>query len=64
MEIATVQRHPPRPMRLIASDDGGSRDPGYPCATVLADGLVLAVCYLNQHEGTRSIAGTLLDPEG
>lgn len=47
---------------VILRDDGGSGDLGYPWATVLPDGRVLAVYYFNIAQGTRHIAGTLLDP--
>jgi hypothetical protein len=48
---------------IVLRDDGGTADLGYPWATVLPDGRVLAVYYFNTGpETTRFIAGTLLDP--
>jgi sialidase-1 len=45
---------------IILRDDGGSRDLGYPWATMMADGRVLVTYYLNKDNGTRHIAGTIL----
>ncbi len=45
---------------IVLRDDGGSGDLGYPWATMLPDGRILAVYYFNQENGTRHIAGTIL----
>ena len=45
---------------VVLRDDGGSGDLGYPWATVLPDGRILAVYYFNKANGTRHIAGTIL----
>jgi len=47
---------------IVLRDDGGSGDLGYPWVTLLPDGRVLAVYYLNIAKGPRHIAGTLLSP--
>lgn len=49
---------------IVLRDDGGSGDLGYPWATLLPDGRILAVYYLNTGGGTRHIAGTILEIEG
>ena len=49
---------------IVLRDDGGSGDLGYPWASVLPDGRVLAVYYFNVATGTRHIAGTFLAPNG
>jgi len=48
---------------IVLRDDGGSTDLGYPWLAQLPDGRVLAAYYLNQDNGTRHIAGTLLEVE-
>jgi len=45
---------------IVLRDDGGTRDIGYPWATVTADGHILVVYYFNKADGLRHIAGTLL----
>ena len=46
---------------IVLRDDGGSVDLGYPWATMLGDGSrALVVYYFNEKDGTRYIAGTLL----
>lgn len=45
---------------IVLRDDGGSGDLGYPWATMMADGRVLACYYFNIGGGTRHIAGTIL----
>lgn len=46
---------------IIIRDDGGSRDIGYPWATVIDEDKVLVTYYLNLDNGTRHIAGTILE---
>ena len=46
---------------IVLRDDGGNGDLGYPWATMTADGKALVVYYFNKANGTRHIAGTLLD---
>lgn len=46
---------------IVLRDDGGSTDLGYPWAAMLPNGKVLAAYYLNQGNGTRHIAGTILE---
>ena len=46
---------------MILRQDGGGSDLGYPWATMTADGKALVVYYFNKKNGTRHIAGTLLD---
>jgi sialidase-1 len=48
---------------IVLRDDGGNSDLGYPWATMTADGKALVVYYFNKKNGTRHIAGTLLDVE-
>jgi sialidase-1 len=46
---------------IVLRDDGGGVDLGYPWATLLGDGSrALVVYYFNEKDGTRYIAGTLL----
>ncbi len=45
---------------IVLRDDGGSTDLGYPWAAMLPNGKILAAYYLNQENGTRHIAGTIL----
>jgi hypothetical protein len=45
---------------VVLRDDGGNGDLGYPWATLLNDNRVLVVYYFNQANGTRHIAGTIL----
>jgi hypothetical protein len=47
----------------VLRDDGGNVDLGYPWATVLPDNRALVVYYFNKADGTRHIAGTLLQIE-
>lgn len=46
---------------FIIRDDGGSWDLGYPWAVQLADGNILTVYYINIGDGTRHIAGSLIE---
>jgi len=46
---------------IILRADGGSSDLGYPWATMIARNRVLVVYYFNQADGTRYIAGTVLE---
>jgi hypothetical protein len=45
---------------IVLRDDGGSVDLGYPWATMLGENRALVVYYFNEKDGTRYIAGTLL----
>lgn len=44
----------------IIRDDGGAGDLGYPWATLLPDGNVMVVYYMNVADGPRHIAGSIL----
>lgn len=46
---------------LVLRDDGGNGDLGYPWATMVSKNRALAVYYFNVGNGTRHIAGTLLE---
>jgi sialidase-1 len=46
---------------IILRDDGGNGDIGYPWATTLPNGNVLVAYYFNKENGTRHIAGTILN---
>lgn len=46
---------------IIIRTDGGSRDIGYPWATVIDENKVLVTYYFNLHNGTRHIAGNILE---
>ena len=46
---------------IVLREDGGSSDIGYPWATPLPNGKVLAVYYFNVDNATRHIAGTFVD---
>jgi hypothetical protein len=46
---------------LVLRDDGGNGDIGYPWATLLTDGRILVTYYFNLANGTRHIAGTVLE---
>lgn len=46
---------------IVLRDDGGSTDVGYPWAVVLEGRRVLVTYYLNLANGTRHIAGTILE---
>jgi hypothetical protein len=48
---------------IVLRDDGGSGDIGYPWAAMMKDGRALVAYYLNQDDGTRHIAGTILVQE-
>lgn len=48
---------------IVLRDDGGSGDLGYPWSVVLPDGKVLVAYYFNKADGTRHIAGTILEWE-
>ena len=45
---------------IVLRDDGGTTDLGYPWAVFMRDGRVLVTYYFNQKDGTRHIAGSLL----
>lgn len=45
---------------IVLRDDGGGGDLGYPWATLMDDGRILAVYYFNKANGIRHIAGTIL----
>ena len=46
---------------IILREDGGNGDLGYPWATMVSKNRALVVYYFNRSDGTRHIAGTLLD---
>jgi sialidase-1 len=46
---------------FVIREDGGSTDVGYPWAVMLDDHRVLVTYYYNQGNGTRYIAGTILE---
>lgn len=46
---------------IILRDDGGNSDLGYPWATMLSKSRALVVYYFNVGDGTRHIAGTVLE---
>ncbi len=46
---------------LVIRDDGGSTDLGYPWAVRMADDRILVVYYFNLDDGTRHIAGSILE---
>lgn len=46
---------------IVLRDDGGNGDLGYPWATMISRNRLLAVYYFNQQDGTRHIAGTVLE---
>jgi hypothetical protein len=46
---------------IVLRDDGGNGDLGYPWGTMLTKNRLLAVYYFNQQDGTRHIAGTILE---
>jgi len=46
---------------LIIRDDGGNGDLGYPWAAILPDGRIMVAYYFNQSDGTRFIAGSLIE---
>lgn len=46
---------------IILRTDGGGYDIGYPWSVVIDDDKVLVVYYFNQKDGTRYIAGTILE---
>jgi hypothetical protein len=45
---------------IVLRDDGGNGDLGYPWATMIADERALVVYYFNEQDGTRYIAGTMV----
>jgi sialidase-1 len=45
---------------IVLRADGGNIDLGYPWATVIGDDRALVVYYINQSDGPRHIAGTML----
>jgi hypothetical protein len=47
---------------IVLRDDGGSSDLGYPWAALMKDGRALVAYYMNQDDGTRHIAGSILAP--
>tara|TARA_R110002049_G_scaffold15981_4_gene64530 strand:+ start:3966 stop:5222 length:1257 start_codon:yes stop_codon:yes gene_type:complete len=48
---------------IVLRDDGGTSDIGYTWATQLQDDKVLVIYYFNKDNGTRYIAGTILELE-
>lgn len=48
---------------IVLRDDGGTTDIGYTWATQMKDDQVLVIYYFNQDNGTRYIAGTILEIE-
>jgi sialidase-1 len=46
---------------IVLRDDGGTSDLGYPWATLLDKNRVLVTYYFNKNNGTRHIAGTILE---
>lgn len=46
---------------MVLRDDGGNGDLGYPWATMISKKRVLVVYYFNLGDGTRHIAGTVLE---
>ena len=46
---------------FVLREDGGSGDIGYPWAVQLPDGKILVTYYFNLKDGTRHIAGSLLE---
>jgi sialidase-1 len=46
---------------MVLRDDGGNGDLGYPWATMISKNRVLVVYYFNIGDGTRHIAGTILE---
>lgn len=48
---------------IILRTDGGGSDIGYPWATVIDENKVLVTYYFNKDNGTRHIAGTILEIE-
>ena len=46
---------------IVLRDDGGSGDLGYPWATMISKNRALVVYYFNRANGTRFIAGTVLE---
>ena len=48
---------------IVLRDDGGTTDVGYPWAVVLEGRRVLVTYYINLANGTRHIAGTILETD-
>jgi hypothetical protein len=48
---------------IVLREDGGTGDLGYPWAVLMKDGRVLVAYYFNQKDGTRHIAGSILQTE-
>lgn len=48
---------------IVIRDDGGGYDIGYPWSVVLDENRVLVVYYFNKNDGTRHIAGSILEIE-
>ena len=46
---------------IILREDGGNGDLGYPWATMISQNRALVVYYFNLRDGTRHIAGTILE---
>jgi sialidase-1 len=46
---------------FVLRDDGGNGDLGYPWATMLSNDRALVVYYFNESDGTRFIAGSILE---
>jgi hypothetical protein len=45
---------------VVLRNDGGTTDLGYPWSVLMKDGRVLVTYYFNQKDGTRHIAGSIL----
>ena len=46
---------------FVLRDDGGNTDIGYPWSVQLDKNRVLVVYYFNKNDGTRHIAGTIIE---
>lgn len=49
---------------IVLRNDGGNGDLGYPWATMISKNRALVVYYFNQADGTRHIAGTVVEIAG
>jgi len=45
---------------IVLRDDGGTSDLGYPWSTLLSDGRILTIYWMNLNDGLRHIAGTIV----
>jgi hypothetical protein len=50
----------PTAPEIVLREDGGTGDLGYPWAALMKDGRVLVTYYFNQKDGTRHIAGSIV----